>query len=188
MFALRSRPWAPWALSVRQSEPRRPFPSAIRLSPPASETPLQAQTLPSSVPCNSPAKSDRHHATSSSQRRALFPRSFAQEQKPTPLPSRKSAPLPPGQNLQLICLPSLADSLRAANILTPTFPSPCGLFLRSWASVKLSTPLVSTAYALFEKTTREGVHPSKPNPRPVSEFRGCYSRNSKESEGLRTQP
>jgi hypothetical protein len=185
MFTLRSRPWT---LSVRRSVPSRPILLATRLSPPASETPLQAQTLPSRVPCNSPAKSDRHHATSSSQHRALFPRSFTQKQKLTPLPSRIRAPLRPGQNLQFICLHSLADSSNTAKNITPTFPSPCGLFMCSWASVQLSTPLVSCACALSEKTTREGVHPSKPNPRPVSEFRGCYSRNSKKSEGLSNQP
>jgi len=185
MLALQARPPA---LSARDSASRGPALTATGVAPSANHTPLRVQALRSSVPHDSRTKCERYPATLSSARRALFPRPFAQERKLTPLSPWKRTPLRPSPLLQPVYFHSLADSLSRAENLTPTFPSFSGLFVRSCASVEMATPLISSVCALFVETTREGVHPSKPNPRPANEFRGCYSRSEKKSEALSEHP
>ena len=119
---------------------------------------------------------------------AFFMRSFAQERNPTPLFSSEHAVSGSPSLLQLIYLQSFPHSLTPAEFVTPYFPIVSALFVRSCAMAQLSTPLFSSACALFWKTTREGVHPSKANPFTNNEFRGCYSRTEKKSEGLSEQP
>src|ERR1700691_2659631 len=50
-----------------------------------------------------------------------------------------------------------AHSFAHRKKVTPAFPITSTLFARSCAGVQHSTPLLSTACALFRKTTREGV-------------------------------
>jgi hypothetical protein len=181
MFALRSRPLA---LPARHSASRGPVSTAAEVPPYASRTPVHAQALRSSVPCDSRAKCERYPAPLSSAPCALSLRSLAQERKLTHLLSMESDPSRPDPLRQPLYLQSVAHSLTPVQILTPTFPSSCKLFVRSLAEDRKLTNLYSCGCALFCRTTREGVRPPKANPRPANGFRGCYSRSAKKSEGL----
>ena len=61
------------------------------------------------------------------------------------------------QKLQIPHFHSLPHSLQQEQSVTRAFPITPALFVPSWASVGVSTPLLSCACALFVKTTREGV-------------------------------
>jgi hypothetical protein len=158
--------------------------SAIHTGHPAPH----AQSLPSYVACNSRADRDENRVPSPSTRRALFVRSFTQERKLTPLPSMKRVSSRLKYVRQPIYLQLVADSLKQLKIVTPTFPTLSTLFARSFTKERKSTPLLSSACALFVKTTRGRGIPSKPNPCSANKFRGCYSRSAKKSEGLSEQP
>jgi hypothetical protein len=59
----------------------------------------------------------------------------------------------PAREFQAIHLQSLAHSLQYDQKISPVFPAPSALFLRSVASVQVSTALFSHACALFCKNT-----------------------------------
>jgi hypothetical protein len=134
MFALRARP------------------SATR----ASHLALRAQSMPSSVACDSRAKRNESRLSFSSTRLALFVRSFAQERKLSPLLSMKRFLERPQSLRQHIYFQPVVGSLTRLEIVTPTFPAPSALFVRSWTKERKLTILPSASCALFRKNTREG--------------------------------
>src|ERR1700723_1983078 len=61
----------------------------------------------------------------------------------------------PAQDFQHPYFHSLPHSLKNAQDITPAFPTTPALFLRSCARLQYSTPLFSSAHALFGKNTGE---------------------------------
>jgi hypothetical protein len=148
---------------------------------------LRAQSLPSPVPCDSRAKGEENCLPPFSTRRALFVRSFAQERKLTPLLSEKRIPSRPDQLRQPVYLQLVAGAATRPEILTSTFPAPSALFVRSFTKERKSTPLLSCDCARFCRNSGVLTR-AKNNSFPNNEFRGCYSRSAKKSEGLSEQP
>ena len=153
----------------------------------AGRTALHAQSLPSRVAGDSRAKDEESRVPLSSTSHALFLRSFAQERKLTPLPSAKRLLYRPGPVLQPIYLQLVADSSMQLKMVTPTFPTPSPLFVRSFPQERKSSPLLSFCCARFCRN-RGVLSRAKNNSFPNSGFRGCYSRTVKKSEGLSNQP
>jgi hypothetical protein len=135
---------------------------ALRVCPPArraSHLALRAQSMPSCVVSDSRGKRNKNRASSSSTRPALSVRSFAQERKLSPLLSMKRVSERPESLRQHIYFQPVADSLTGLKILTPTFPTPSTLFVRSWTKERKLTIVPSASCALFRKNTREGGIP-----------------------------
>jgi hypothetical protein len=132
---------------------------ALRACPPAtreSHLALRAQSTPSLVACDSRAKRNESRLSFSSTSPALFARSFAQERKLSPLLSMKRFLERPESLRQHIYFQPVADSLTRLKIVTPMFPTPSTLFVRSWTKERRLTIVPSASCVLFRKNTREG--------------------------------
>ena len=132
---------------------------ALRACPPAtraSHLALRAQSMPSCVASDSRAKRNKNCVSFSSTRPALFVHSFAQERRLSPLLSMKRVPERPEPLRQHIYFQPVADSLTELEIITPAFPIPSTLFVRSWTKERKLTIIPSASCALFRKNTREG--------------------------------
>ena len=135
---------------------------ALQACPPATRArhlALRAQSMPSCVACDSRAKRNENRVSSSPTRPALFVRSFPQERKLSPLLSMKRLPERPEPLRQHTYFQPVADSWTGLKIITPTFPIPSTLFVRSSTTERKLTIVSSASCALFRKNTREGGIP-----------------------------
>ena len=94
----------------------------------------------------------------------------SQESQTRPFIFNRLRTLLRAQKLQIPHFHSLPHSLQQEQSVTRAFPITPALFVRSWGSVQVSTPLLSCACALFVKNTREGVHLPATQLQPLREI------------------